>query len=150
GYIFADKLADLASAEWIAETLNASTCRGQGQAVTLLFDLAEACPGDSGCQAPLGRRRPSPRPQPALRQYRPPSPTLVLLAQIRTQVCDDLGGIRQKLDRIDGGLARHADVVTELTGLVERLVIRVVALERAVGICEAPVAPRPNRRRPVQ
>jgi hypothetical protein len=116
----------------------------------LLFsDLAEVLPSDGACARPLGRRRRAPRPQPALRRFRPPSPTLQLLADIRREAIDGLASLRQRLDRIEAGLAGNAAATAALVDTMDQLRVRICALERSAGLIEQPAAPRASRRQPV-
>jgi hypothetical protein len=100
-----------------------------------------------GCTAPLGRRR-SPRPQPALRPYRAPNPTFMMLAGIRAQLDAGFRDHARALGRVDRDLVRNNETTAELVELVERLLARLTALERAAGLVEKPQTPRPSRRNP--
>ena len=95
----------------------------------------------------LARRR-LPRPHPALRPYRAPSATLMMLAGIRGQLDAGFRGLGRGLARIDSSLVRNIATTSELVELVERLLVRLTALERAAGLVEKPQTPRPSRRNP--
>jgi hypothetical protein len=116
----------------------------------LLFsDLAEVLPSDGACARPLGRSRRAPRPQPALRRFRPPSPTLQLLAHIRREVVDGLASLGQRLDRIEARLAGNAAATAALVETMDQLRVRICAFERSAGLIEQSAVPRASRRRPV-
>jgi hypothetical protein len=106
-------------------------------------------PGNGGCQSPIGSRRRGRPGQPALRRYRPPSATMMLLAGLRKQLGDGLDAVKRTLTRIEGDVARTADSAADLAEAVDHMRIRLTALERAAGVIEAPVIPRHSRRRPL-
>jgi hypothetical protein len=120
-------------------------------------DLAELFPGidlgstprNGGCTAPIGRKR-GRRPQPALRRYRPPSATMMMLAGIRRQLDDGLTGLGQTLKRIEDDVTRTADSAADLAEAVDQLRVRITALERHAGIRPQPEVPRHSRRRPLE
>jgi hypothetical protein len=105
-------------------------------------------PRNGGCSSPIGRRRLS-RAQLALRPYRPPSATMMMLAGLRSQLRDGLTEIGIALKRIEGDVARTADSAADLAEAVDQLRVRTTALERAPGVIEAPIIPRHSRRRPL-
>jgi hypothetical protein len=119
-------------------------------------DLAELFPGvdlgsaplNGGAQAPIGRRR-GLRPQPALRRYRPPSATLMLLAQLRWQLDEGLTGLGQTLKRIESDFAGSVEILGELAESINHMRVRLTALERHAGIRPAPEVSRHSRRRPL-
>jgi hypothetical protein len=119
-------------------------------------DLGELFPGvnlgsgpvSGGCQSPLGRHRRR-RPQPALRRYRPPSATLMMLAGIRTQLGDGFANIKAALRCIEDDVARNADTLADLAETVDHLRTRITALERHNGSRPPPEVPLHSRRRPL-
>jgi hypothetical protein len=121
-----------------------------------MADLAELFPGvdlgsaprNGGCTAPIGRGQ-TRRAQPALRRYRPPSATMMMMAGLRQQLGDGLDAVKRTLTRIEGGVARNADSTADLAEAVDQLRVRITALERAAGVIEAPIIPRHSRRRPL-
>jgi hypothetical protein len=122
-----------------------------------MADLAELFPGvdfgrvpnGGGCTSPIGRRR-SRRAQPALRRYRPSSPTMMMLAGLRTQLGDGLDSVKRTLTRIEVDVARTADSAADLTEAVDHMRIRLTALERHAGLRPQPAMPRHSRRRPLE
>ena len=121
-----------------------------------MADLAELFPGvelgtrpaNGGCTAPIGRGR-SRRAQPALRRYRRPSATLMMLAGIRRQLDDGFTGLGQTLKRIEGDFTGSLEILGELAESIDHLRVRLTALERHAGIRPAPEVPRHSRRRPL-
>jgi hypothetical protein len=75
---------------------------------------------------------------------------MMMLAGLRQQLGDGLDTVKRTLTRIEGDIARTADSAADLAEAVDQLRVRITALERAVGICEAPMTPRISRRRPLQ
>jgi hypothetical protein len=111
------------------------------------IDLGPA-PRNSGCRSPIGGR-PSRRPQPAARPYRPPSATMRMLGGLRAQLRDGFDSIETSLRQLDQNVSRLGDTLASLSETADRSVVRLAALERAAGVIEAPAAPRVSRRRPM-
>jgi hypothetical protein len=122
-----------------------------------MADLAELFPGvdlgsaprNASCTAPIGRVR-TRRAQPALRRYRPPSATMMMLAGLRQQLGDGLDAVKRTLTRIEGDVARDADSTADLAEAVDQLRVRLTALERDAGLRPQPEVPRHSRRRPLE
>ena len=118
------------------------------------FELFEdvylgARPGSgNGCARPLGRvHTPRRRRGPAVRPRRPL--TAAMLAERRQLLHAELGNVTLSLRRIGHG-ARVQLGFQEITNdALERVMMRLVRLERAAGVVEAPQAPRTDRRRPL-
>jgi hypothetical protein len=83
-------------------------------------------------------------------RFRPPSPVMTMLAGLRQQLSDGLANIGIVLKRIEADMARTAGSTANLAEAVDQLRHRITALERASGLCEAPLTPRVSRRRPLQ
>jgi hypothetical protein len=121
-----------------------------------MADLAELFPGvdlgsaprNGGCTAPIGRER-TRRAQPALRRYRPPSATMMLMAAPRTQLSDGFTKVEIILKQVGSDVARTADSAADLAEAVDHLRVRLTALERHAGIRPPPEVPRHSRRRPL-
>jgi hypothetical protein len=121
-----------------------------------MADFAELFPGidlgstprNGGCIAPRGRGS-GRRPSPALRRYRPPSATLMMLAGIRAQLSDGFTGIKVTLRRIEEDVARNADTLAELSETIDHLRVRLTAVERHAGVRPVPEVPRHSRGRPL-
>jgi hypothetical protein len=121
-----------------------------------MTDLAELFPGvdlgstpkNGGCAAPIGRRQ-SRRAQPALRRFRPPSATVMMLASLRKQLGDGFTSVGIILKQMGSDVARTADSTADLVEAVDQLRVRLTSLERALGTIEAPSIPRHTRRRPL-
>ena len=110
-------------------------------------DLGSA-PTNGGGTSPIGRRR-SRRARPALRPYRPPSATIMMLAGLRAQLRHGLTDIGIALKRIETDIVRTADSAADLAEAVDQLRVRITAIERTIGVVETPVIPRHTRRRPL-
>jgi hypothetical protein len=123
-----------------------------------MTELAELFPGiDLGsaarngeCVAPIGRTRLR-RPAPAARPYRPPSPTMMMLANLPKQITDSFVDIGVILQRLETDITSIASSAADLAENVDQLRVRitVTAIERHAGIRPAPEIPPHTRRRPV-
>lgn len=113
-------------------------------ATALLFDLVDVPPA-GGCQAPIGRRSGRTRRR---RHARHPAPTLTLLGELRALVAELAVDQQQRFRHLDRAMGRQARTLDELAEAFERICGRLVALERALGVCETPAMPRPTRHRP--
>ena len=113
----------------------------------LLFDLANVRPVAGACQAPIGRRHAS---RPRSRHASRPSPTLALLAELRSMLAALTADQSHRFRHLDRATGRQARTIAEIAEAFERILARLVAVERALGVCETPAAPRPTRRQPVQ
>jgi hypothetical protein len=109
------------------------------------FEVGDQASTGAGCRAPVGRRR-VPRPQPAPRRYRAPSPTLRLLADIRRQQRDSFTDLVRGLDEVAAEVGRNTTVIATVIETLDQLRCRLVALERDAGLVEQPQAPRASRR----
>jgi hypothetical protein len=90
----------------------------------------------------VGPRPGAGRPKGAKDKY----PRVDRAARSHQQLLDALAGIERKLGR-----DRHAGQLGEITVLLKDNVLRrLVAIERAVGICEQPQTPKVSRRRPLE
>lgn len=116
-----------------------------GGAEPPLFELADDIPasrGNGACRAPIGRRR-APRPR-ANRA----SPTPALLVEIRGMLQREFGELARRQREIERQVQQHGELRRADGETLARVLARLVAIERGVGLVEAPVAPRPSRRRP--
>jgi hypothetical protein len=101
------------------------------------IDLGERAPGRDGCRAPIGRlraRRPRARARPS---------TAALLLELRrlleqqhAELMDAIGGFRQQRRN------EHESLPAVLR--------RICAIERHLRLTEAPQAPQPSRRHPME
>jgi uncharacterized protein YjbI with pentapeptide repeats len=110
------------------------------------LDFSSRC-ARSGCVKPVVRRSGSRR---RIHRTRPRRPsTMAVLAEIRSLLRDELGDISATLRRLERGALMQLDIQSVTADQLERVLVRLVKLERAVGICEQPVAPRIGRRWPL-
>jgi len=80
---------------------------------------------------------------------RPRRPSAIL-SQIRTLMQDDIGNVTATLRRIERGALTQLQFQEVTNDQLGRVLERLVKIERAVGICEQPQAPRISRRRPTE
>jgi hypothetical protein len=55
-----------------------------------------------------------------------------------------------RLRHVDHVLGRETSEIAELAEAIERILARLVAIERSLGLCEAPQVPKPTRRIPYE
>ena len=82
-----------------------------------------------------------------LRTRSPRPSTAAVLAEIRSLLRDELGNISATLRRLERGALMHLDFQSVANDQLDRVLVRLVKIERAVGICEQPIAPRISRHR---
>lgn len=102
-------------------------------------------PREGFATRPIGRRRTAPRPR-----LRNRASALGMLAQIRSILDSQLGGMRQSLRGIEQETRRLANKQSELAESVARLQGRIVAIERNTAVRPLPEIPAHTRRRPVR
>jgi hypothetical protein len=76
-------------------------------------------------------------------------PVLMMLAQIRALMDQQLGSIRLLLRAVEQRQCAIANRQADQAEALERLAARITAIERAITIRPAPETPRPTRRRPL-
>jgi hypothetical protein len=74
--------------------------------------------------------------------------TAALLAELRGLVRDGLGDVSATLRRIERGAFTQLQFQSVTADQLERVLVRLVRLERSLGVVEQPEAPRPTRARP--
>ena len=116
-------------------------------ALTLFPDvvLDARSPGPDACLAPIGRVRIR---RPRIVRPRRPS-TAAVLSEIRSFMRDELGNVSATLRRIEHGTRTQLDFQTVTNDQLERVLVRLVRLERALGVVEQPQTPHVRRRRPL-
>lgn len=109
----------------------------------LFPDLADARPPRDGyALRPIGRPRRG-RGPPRIRNR---APTLAMLAQIRSILDHQLGGMRQSLLQLEQNVGRLADSQASLAEDLARLQRRMVAVERNTAVRPPPEIPTHTRR----
>jgi hypothetical protein len=86
--------------------------------------------------------------RPRIVRPRRPS-TAAVLSEIRSFMRDELGNVSATLRRMERGTRTQLDFQTVTNDQLERVLVRLVKLERAVGVVEQPQTPHIRRRRPL-
>jgi hypothetical protein len=71
-----------------------------------------------------------------------------VLSEIRSLLRSQFGNVSLSLRRIERGARAQLDVQSVTNNQLERVLIRLVRLERALGVVEQPQTPHVRRRRP--
>jgi hypothetical protein len=124
-------------------------CTKTMDALTLFPDgaLDARSRGPDACVAPIGRYGIGHRRRARSARPRRPS-TAAVLSEIRSFMRDELGNVSATLRRIERGARAQLDVQSVTNDQLERVLIRLVRLERALGVIEQPQTPHVRRRRP--
>jgi hypothetical protein len=72
-----------------------------------------------------------------------------MLAELRRLLQHELGDVALSLRRIERGARVQLEFQEVTNDVLDRVLVRLVKLERAIGVVEAPKAPRTDRRRPL-
>jgi hypothetical protein len=72
-----------------------------------------------------------------------------LLAELRRMLHSELGNVTLSLRRLERGSRTQLEFQEITNDALERVMLRLVRLERAAGVVERPTAPRTDRRRPL-
>lgn len=111
------------------------------------FDAGLGRERGNGCAKPIGRRT-STRRRALHARPRRLSPAAVL-SEIRSLLRSEFGNVSLSLRRIERGARAQLDVQSVTNDQLERVFIRLVRLERALGVVEQPQTPHVRRRRPL-
>jgi hypothetical protein len=111
-------------------------------------DLGDRREPGGGCARPIGRRPNGQARRPRVIRARRPS-TAALLAEVRSLLHHELGNVGLSLRRIERGGRMQLEFQEVTNDALERVLLRLVRLERAAGVVEQPAAPRTDRRRPL-
>ena len=109
--------------------------------IELFPDLPLAPPPGEGCARPIGRRGAGPRRRAAPRPRR--STVAHQLIELRQVVIDRLDEILIELRALRQQRRDQGEIPGAILG-------RLVAIERSLGVVEAPQTPRIRRRRPLE
>ena len=101
-------------------------------------------PLGESCARPIGRRGSRP-PRRAVQSPHPP-PSLALLGELRNALAALAVDRHQRFRHVDRVLGRQERDLGRLAEAAERILARLVAIERACAVVEQPQAPRPMRR----
>ena len=71
-----------------------------------------------------------------------------MLAEVRSLLRSEFGNVSLSLRRIERGARAQLDVQSVTNNQLERVLIRLVRLERALGVVEQPQTPHVRRLRP--
>jgi hypothetical protein len=113
------------------------------------LDLGRSPPGDGSSVSPIGRRDTTGRRRRQVRvRARRPS-TAVVLAELRALMRHEFGNLVVRLRRIERAIGVQGERRTSDSETLNRLLHKLTAVERQLGLIEPPKASRVSRRRPL-
>jgi len=110
------------------------------------FDAGLGRERGNGCAKPIGRRTGTRLRVLHARPRRPPP--AAVLSEIRSLLRSEFGNVSLSLRRIERGARAQLDVQSVTNDQLERVLIRLVRLERALAVVEQPQTPHVRRLRP--
>jgi hypothetical protein len=111
------------------------------------FDAGLGRERGNGCAKPIGRRTGTRRRVLHARPRRPS--TAAVLAEVRSLLRSEFGNVTVSLRQLERGSHMQLDIQSVTADQLERVLVRLVKIERHVELVESPQAPRISRRRPL-